>query len=70
MQLSHFILYTTIGAGLWNTILAAMGYALASVVPEDQLLDTVTRYSHQFGYAMIALAVVVVGYFIYKARKK
>lgn len=70
MQLSHFILYTTIGAGLWNIILAAMGYALASVVPEDQLLDTVTRYSHQFGYAMIALAVVVVGYFIYKARKK
>ena len=69
MQLSHFILYTTIGAGLWNIILAAMGYALASVVPEDQLLDPVTRYSHQIGYAMIALAVVVVGYFIYKARK-
>ena len=70
MRLSHFILYTTIGAGLWNIILAAMGYALASVVPEDQLMDTVTRYSHQIGYAMIALAVVVVAYFVYKARKK
>ena len=70
MKLSHFILYTTIGAGLWNIILAAMGYALASVVPEDQLMDTVTRYSHQIGYAMIALAIVVIAYFIYKGRKK
>ncbi|MBP3828873.1 MAG: DedA family protein, partial [Bacteroidaceae bacterium] len=70
MRLSHFILYTTIGAGLWNIILAAMGYALQSVIPEDQLLDTVTRYSHQFGYAMIALALAVVAYLVYKARKK
>ena len=35
MKLSHFILYTTIGAGLWNIILAAIGYGLQSVVPED-----------------------------------
>ncbi len=70
MKLSHFLLYTAIGAGLWNIILAAMGYALASIVPEDQLLDTVTRYSHQLGYAMIALGVIVVGVLIYKGRKK
>lgn len=70
MRLSRFILYTTIGAGLWNIILAAMGYALASVVPEDQLLDTVTRYSHQLGYAMIALGLGVVVYLVYKGRSK
>ncbi len=69
MRLSHFLLYTTLGAGLWNIILAAMGYALASIVPEEQLVTTVTRYSHQIGYAMIALAVIVIAYFAYKARK-
>mgnify|MGYP002854023824 CR=1 FL=1 len=70
MRLSHFILYTAIGAGMWNIILAALGYALASVVPEDQLLSTVSHYSHQLGYAMIAVAIVVIAYFIYKARKE
>ena len=68
MRLSRFILYTTIGAGVWNIILAVMGYGLASVVPEDQLLDTVTRYSHQFGYIMIAVAVLVVVYLVFKSK--
>ena len=31
MKLSTFLLYTTLGAGLWNGILAAIGYHLASV---------------------------------------
>ena len=69
MRLSHFILYTTIGAGLWNIILAAIGYALQSVVPEDQLMERVTAYSHEIGYGMIFLAIAVVAYLIYKARK-
>ena len=49
MKLSTFLLYTTLGAGIWNTILAAIGYYLQSVVPEDQLLETVSKYSHEFG---------------------
>ena len=69
MKLSTFLLYTTLGAGIWNAILAAIGYYLQSVVPEEQLLSTVTEYSHELGYCFIAIGVLVVGFLIYKGRK-
>lgn len=31
MKLHTFLIYTTLGAGLWNTILAAIGYYLSTV---------------------------------------
>ena len=43
MKLGPFLLYTTLGAGIWNGILAAIGYYLSTVpgintrtVAEDQ----------------------------------
>lgn len=69
MKLSTFLLYTTFGAGIWNTILAAIGYYLQSVVPEDQLLETVSEYSHELGYVFIGIGIFIVGYLIYKGRK-
>lgn len=69
MKLSTFLLYTTLGAGIWNTILATIGYYLQSVVPEDQLLETVSKYSHELGYVFIGIGIFIVGYLIYKGRK-
>ena len=69
MKLSTFLLYTTLGAGIWNAILAAIGYYLQSVVPEDQLMATVSEYSHELGYVFIVLGVLIVAYLIYKGRK-
>lgn len=69
MKLSTFLLYTTLGAGIWNMILAAIGYYLQSVVPEDQLMATVNEYSHEIGYIFIGLGAFVVAYLIYKGRK-
>ena len=69
MKLSTFLLYTTLGAGIWNTILAAIGYYLQSVIPEEQLKATVSEYSHELGYVFIGLGILIVAYLIYKGRK-
>lgn len=70
MRLSTFLLYTTLGAGIWNSILAALGYYLHSVVPKDQLLSKVTEYSHELGYVFIGLGILIVAVLVYKGMKK
>ena len=69
IKMSTFLIYTTFGAGIWNAILAAIGYYLQSVVPEDKLLENVTQYSHEISYIFIGLGILIVGYLIYKGRK-
>ena len=44
MHYGTFLLYTTIGAGLWNCIIAVLGCYLYSAVPEDQLYDKFMEY--------------------------
>lgn len=70
MNLAKFMLFTAIGAGAWNSVLAGLGYYLESVVPEDQLIATVTEYSHEIGVAIIIAVVVVVAFLVYKGWKK
>lgn len=73
MKLGTFLLYTTLGAGIWNSILAAIGYYLSTVPgieTEEQLLAKVNEYSHEIGYVFIGIGVFVVGYLIYKGNKK
>lgn len=69
MSLSRFVFYTTLGAGLWNSILAAIGYYLASVVPYEELDATVATYASYLKIAMILLGAAVVIYLTYKGIK-
>lgn len=69
MKLSRFLLYTTLGAGIWNSILAAIGYYLQSIVPYNELDAQVAAYSQELKVVMIVLGILVVGYLIYKGRK-
>ena len=70
MNIAKFALFTAIGAGLWNGVLAALGYFLEAVVPEEQLIATVTKYSHEIGYGIMAVVAVALAYIIYKGVKK
>ena len=70
MNIAKFVLFTAIGAGAWNAILAAMGYYLESVIPEDQLVATATKYSHEIGYAIIGIILLALGFIIYKGLRK
>lgn len=73
MRLDHFLLYTTLGAGLWNSILALLGYLIYRFTELKSTADVyvvATKYSHEIGYILLALAVLVVGILIYKGLKK
>lgn len=66
MHYWKFLLYTTIGAGAWNCILAAMGWYLHTIVPEDQLHDKILEYGEYIKLVIVALVVIAIAYFTIK----
>ncbi len=64
MNYWKFLLYTTIGAGVWNCILAALGWYLHSVVPEDQLTEKLEEYGDYIKWGILALVGAVIVYFV------
>lgn len=70
MNYWKFILYTTIGAGIWNCILAALGWWFHSFVPEDQLTQQIEYYSEYIKYGIIILVVIALCYAIGKKLLK
>ncbi len=70
MNFAKFAAFTALGAGIWNIVLTLLGYFLERVIPEDQLIDTVTKYSHEIGYSILAVVVVVLAIIIIKNKSK
>lgn len=69
----RFLLYTTIGAGLWNIILGGLGYYLHSVVKKEELKDTIAAYMGPITYAILGAVILIIVFFIVKhllKRKK
>lgn len=64
MKLSVFLLFTAIGAGIWNTVLAALGYFMHRVVPKEELIPTVEKYSHEISLGIVIIVVLVIAYFV------
>lgn len=70
MPYGRFIAFTAIGAGIWNCFLAGLGFYLQRVLPEDQLIDTVTKYSHEVGYTLFGLVAAVIVFLVIKSAIK
>lgn len=74
MNYWKFLLYTVIGAGVWHSILAALGWYLHTIVPEDQLHDKILEYGEYIKLTIIALVALAIVYFlvrwILKKRKQ
>lgn len=69
MNIGSFLLFTMLGALVWNGVLALLGYWLAKTVPYDQLFAAVEQYN---GYLTIAggiLAALCVVYIVWHAVK-
>lgn len=70
MKLHTFVLFTFLGAFVWNSILAAIGYGLHGVVPKDELADKVAMYKPYLAAGGIILFVIFVAVLIIKSKKK
>ncbi len=70
MNYWKFLLYTTIGAGAWHAILAALGWYLHAIVPEDQLNDKISEYAEYIKFFILGLVALAVIYFIIKTYAK
>ena len=70
MNYGKFLLYTTIGAGAWHSILAALGWYLHSIVPEEELDATIEKYNHYIVLAIVAIVLLAAAYFVLKHYRK
>ncbi len=67
MNIGVFALFTALGAGIWNIILAGLGYWLSLHVSREELFDAVEKYNSYLTYAGYAIGVFCVAYILWNA---
>lgn len=70
MNLAKFVLFTSLGAGVWNIVLASLGYWLSTFIPKDQLYAQIEHYNQYLTYGGYGIGVIVVLFIVYNAFKK
>jgi len=64
MNYLSFLLYTALGAGLWNCVLALLGY-----LAHGQQ-DMINKYSHELSYVFLVIGLLLAGWLIIKTIRK
>ena len=74
MNFGTFSFFTIIGAGIWNVVLASLGYLLYRIVPDDsQFFAQLEHYNHYLkitGFALLGAVILYICYKVYKNKKK
>ena len=68
MPIWSFVIYTTVGSAIWNSLLAGAGCYLAKILPKDQLIDAINKYSLEMSVIFVGLVAIYIAY--YKLAKK
>ncbi len=74
MKLGPFLLYTTLGAGAWNVVLAMIGFGIYEAFPEirtaKDVSDLAAKYSHEIGYCILAVVGLAIVWLLFKRWRK
>lgn len=69
MNLGVFCIFTVLGAGIWNAILAALGWLLGKTVQPDDLFSQVEKYNDYLTYVGFGIGVIVLIIILWNAFK-
>lgn len=69
MNVAQFALFTALGAGVWNGVLALLGYWLSKTVSPDQLFVKVEEYNQYLTWIGYGIAVVCLCFILWNAFK-
>ncbi|MBD5172221.1 MAG: DedA family protein [Bacteroidales bacterium] len=70
MKVGQFALFTFLGAGVWNVVLAALGYWLAQTVEPSMLFDKVEEYNRYLTWIGYGIGVVAIAFILWNAFRK
>jgi membrane protein DedA with SNARE-associated domain len=73
MSIVSFSIFTSLGALLWNTILAILGWQLSLHVSQQQLFESVEQYNRYLtwgGYGLLLICVIYIIYNAFKTKNK
>lgn len=69
MSMSKFLIYTALGAGIWNSVLAVLGYTVGQTIGEEELIHQVQMYSDYIKYGIAAIVAAGLCYYVYLVIK-
>ncbi|MBQ9077648.1 MAG: DedA family protein [Muribaculaceae bacterium] len=69
MNIWVFVLFTGLGAMIWNIILAGLGYWLGTTVPLEDLYNAVEEYNQYLTYAGLAIGAICLIFILWNLFK-